>query len=70
MKPRYRRPGAGVWILVVPNHQYQSVWGRLLGYGQLILRGTGVGVITGQELVPKVLTLVSRLVFLLVTEFS
>ena len=24
----------------------QTVWGRLLGYGQLILRGTGVGVIT------------------------
>ena len=25
---------------------HQTVWGRLLGYGQLILRGTGVGVIT------------------------
>lgn len=24
----------------------QSVWGRLFGYGKLILRGTGVGVIT------------------------
>lgn len=24
---------------------HQSIWGRLLGYGQLILRGTGVGVI-------------------------
>ena len=24
----------------------QSVWGRLLGYGKLVLRGTGVGVIT------------------------
>lgn len=24
---------------------HQSIWGRLLGYGKLILRGTGVGVI-------------------------
>lgn len=28
----------------------QSVWGRLLGYGQLVLRGTGVGVITLPDL--------------------
>ncbi len=25
---------------------HQSVWGRLFGYGKLVLRGTGVGVIT------------------------
>ncbi len=25
---------------------HQTVWGRLLGYGKLVLRGTGVGVIT------------------------
>ncbi len=25
---------------------HQSIWGRFLGYGKLILRGTGVGVIT------------------------
>ena len=25
---------------------HQSVWGRLLGYGKLVLRGTGVGVIS------------------------
>lgn len=29
---------------------HQSVWGRLLGYGQLVLRGTGVGVITLPDL--------------------
>ena len=28
----------------------QSVWGRILGFGQLILRGTGVGVITLPDL--------------------
>lgn len=29
---------------------HQSIWGRLLGYGQLVLRGTGVGVITLPDL--------------------
>lgn len=29
---------------------HQSVWGRLLGYGKLVLRGTGVGVITLPDL--------------------
>ncbi len=24
---------------------HQSIWGRILGYGKLVLRGTGVGVI-------------------------
>ncbi|MEM9494505.1 MAG: PH domain-containing protein [Pseudomonadota bacterium] len=28
----------------------QSVWGRILGFGQLVLRGTGVGVITLPDL--------------------
>lgn len=28
----------------------QSVWGRLFGYGQLVIRGTGVGVITLPDL--------------------
>ncbi|WDI31169.1 PH domain-containing protein [Hyphococcus flavus] len=29
---------------------HQSIWGRFLGYGQLVLRGTGVGVITLPDL--------------------
>ncbi|WP_425408683.1 PH domain-containing protein [Hyphococcus sp.] len=29
---------------------HQSIWGRFLGYGKLILRGTGVGVITLPDL--------------------
>lgn len=29
---------------------HQSVWGRVLGYGKLVLRGTGVGVITLPDL--------------------
>lgn len=29
---------------------HQSVWGRLLGFGKLVLRGTGVGVITLPDL--------------------
>lgn len=29
---------------------HQSVWGRILGYGKLVLRGTGVGVITLPDL--------------------
>jgi len=29
---------------------HQSVWGRLLGYGKLVMRGTGVGVITLPDL--------------------
>lgn len=28
----------------------QSIWGRFLGYGKLVLRGTGVGVITLPDL--------------------
>ena len=29
---------------------HQSVWGRILGYGKLVLRGTGVGVISLPDL--------------------
>lgn len=29
---------------------HQSIWGRLLGFGKLVLRGTGVGVITLPDL--------------------
>ncbi len=29
---------------------HQTVWGRILGYGKLVLRGTGVGVITLPDL--------------------
>lgn len=29
---------------------HQTIWGRLLGYGKLVLRGTGVGVITLPDL--------------------
>lgn len=29
---------------------HQSIWGRFLGYGKLVLRGTGVGVITLPDL--------------------
>lgn len=29
---------------------HQTVWGRVLGYGKLVLRGTGVGVITLPDL--------------------